>query len=113
MEEERRRGEEYKGETVAQLSELSDDKMRQNSASGFRKLKKSISEKSSKGYDDSVGLIVYFNVHEFYDEEDFVEGVKPILESLQYKFPTIDILEGNNLYRFTKDNCGNVTWNTI
>ncbi len=109
MEEERKRGDEYKNKTDGELTEITEEQMQASSLSGFRQLTKIIKQKASKGYDDSVGLIVYYNVSDFDKDEKFVTEVTKILESLTYSFPTIDFLHNHDIFRFTKDCSGVVS----
>lgn len=108
MGEERKRGDEYKNKTDGELTEITEEQMQTSSLSGFKQLTKTIKKKASKGYDESVGLIVYYNVSDF-DDEIFVTEVTKILESLTYSFPTIDFLHNEDIFRFTKNSSGVVS----
>ena len=106
MEEGRKRGDEYKGKPDNSWREITDEQMRQSSILGFRQFRKIIESKASKGYDSSVGLIVYYNVSDFDEEDYFVAEITKISESIEYEFPTINILNNVDIFHFSKNDTG-------
>lgn len=67
-------------------------------------LERIIGTKSQKGYDNSVGLIVYYDVQDFADETEILPAWKRVIQSIKHSFPSIDLLRGAKLYRFNQ--CG-------
>ena len=102
MEEGRKRGDEYKGKPDNSWRYITDEQMRQSSISGFRQFRTIIESKASKGYDNSVGLIVYYNVSDFDEDDYFVAEITKILESIEYEFPTINLLHNVDISTFPK-----------
>lgn len=104
----RKRGDEYRNPSKHWPKETTEEEMQRTFATGMCQLRCSIIKKSKKGYHCSVGLIVYFNLSTFGDNGMLVDGITNVLENVDYVFPTIDILDGENLFRFKKQCDGHV-----
>lgn len=109
----RKRGDEYKGGKESGEEGTTEREMLENLSSGFCDLRTAIIKKSKKGYDKSVGLIVYFNISNWGDDDRLVKGITRVLETVDYEFPTIDVLHDQSIFRFTKCDRRSVTCSII
>lgn len=106
----RKRGDEYRDISKYGSKDTTEEEMKRNFATSMCQLRCSIIKKSRMGYDNSVGLIVYFNVSTFGDDKMLVDGITKVLENVDYEFPTIDVLNSVDLFRFTKRCDGQVVY---
>lgn len=98
----RKRGDEYKNRSANAFVEITDEEMSINFIIGLQSFRSILTKKSRKSYPNSVHLLVYYNVSDFEEYETFFPAVKEIVDSVDHRFKSIEILRGNEVFSFHK-----------